>query len=159
VRQLDAPPADHILAELHHQRALSVGMRTINIKRKRRTDTLSAARHRQHYAEGVCHERRISCSDRRSLWGRAIAGSAFVAAIVVTITVFAAGPPAPNVSINSTSQNSADVGAFPYGSPPVTQQPFTGTGSYQLSASMTSACTAAISIPALQVSCRHSRCC
>jgi hypothetical protein len=74
----------------------------------------------------------ISCSDRRSLWGRAIAGFAFVAAIVVTVTAFAAGPPAPNVSINSTSQNSADVGAFPYGSPAVAQQPFTGTGNYQL---------------------------
>lgn len=73
-----------------------------------------------------------SCSNRRSLLGRAVPGVVFVATIAVTIAVFAAGPLAPNVSINSTSQNSADVGAFPYGSSPVAQQPFTNTGSYQL---------------------------
>jgi hypothetical protein len=64
------------------------------------------------------------------LWGRIIIGFASVAAIAVTVTVVAAPP---NVSINSTSQNSADVGAAPAeGRSPVAQQPFTGNSSYQL---------------------------
>ena len=61
---------------------------------------------------------------------RTLAGTA---ALAVAITVVAAPPsPPPNVSINSTSRNSADVGASPYQIGPVPQQPFTTNSSYQL---------------------------
>ena len=56
-----------------------------------------------------------------------------ITAITAVVTVIAAPlllP--PNVSINSTSQNSADTGVDPYQLSPVPVQPFTGTGGYQI---------------------------
>ena len=70
---------------------------------------------------------------KHALWGRIITGLAPIAAMAFTVSVIAGPPsPPPNVSINSTSQNSADVGANPYVSGPVAQQPFTGSSSYQI---------------------------
>ena len=73
--------------------------------------------------------RRTFQFQNKRLWAGAVAT---VALIVAAITVAAPILLPPNVSINSTSQNSSDVGTDPYLSGPVTEQPFTTSADYQI---------------------------
>ena len=82
------------------------------------------------------------------------------------VTTTTADTAAPNVSINSTSQNALDAGVDPYTVGPVTEgpkpknanslspPPAPALPAIRSSPSTTSACTAAISTPASPASCR-----